>query len=41
MNAKQWYTQLLAWGWDRQQAQKSVRRWFNRDDATAAFKAVR
>lgn len=41
MNAKEWYKQLLDWGWSRQRAQESVRHWFNRDDATAAFKAVR
>lgn len=41
MNAKQWYMQLLAWGWDRQRAQESVRRWFSSDDAHSAFKSVR
>lgn len=41
MNATEWYRQLLNWGWDREQAQSSVKRWFNRDAAQAAFKAVR
>lgn len=40
MNAKQWYTYLLASGWDRQRAQESVRRWFSADDASAAIKGA-
>lgn len=40
MNATQWYAQLLKWGWDRQRAQESVRRWFSSDDAASAIKGA-
>jgi len=40
MNATEWYRQLLNWGWDQEKAMAHGRHWFNKDAATAAFKAV-
>lgn len=41
MTATEYYRQLLDWGWPIQRAQERVRHWFSRDNANAAFKAVK